>query len=200
MKVFYSLPSPFAAKVRMAARLCDIELDAVAMDTSKEPDELLAANPVGKIPTVLLDDGTAIYDSRVICEYFDRQSGNLLIPQSSEAWLKARRIEALADAVCDAGILCSYEVRYRPEEKRHQPWVDKQWRRVLRTLDALELEVPSLSDDLDIGQIALAATLGWLEVRFPGEWNVRAPQLKVWIDAFADRHPGYAELMPRPLT
>lgn len=199
MKVFYSLPSPFAAKVRMAARHCDLSVEAIAVDTSKEPSELLSANPIGKIPTLLLDDGTSVYDSRVICEYLDRISGNLLIPQTSEAWLQARRVETLADAVCDAGILCAYEVRYRPEEKRHQPWVDKQWRRVLRTLDSLESEIDALPSDPQIGHFALAATLGWLEVRFPGEWSVQTPKLEAWLERFFSAHPHFAELRPMPL-
>lgn len=197
MRLFYSKPSPYSSKVRMSALLCDLDLQEIATDTSAEGKELLEANPLGKIPALLLDDGTAIYDSRVICEYFDRLTGNLLIPQSSEAWLQAKRVEALADGLTEAAMATLYEKRNRPEEKWHQPWIDKQWRRAHRALDILEKEVPLLPDQPNIAHFAVASDLGWLQLRYPGSFEERNPGLQAWLTAFYGTHPKYEPLRPQ---
>nr|WP_245413382.1 glutathione S-transferase [Mangrovicella endophytica] len=197
MRLFYSPTSPFAAKVRMAARHCDIDLDCVSVDTVSEPAELLTANPLGKVPTLLLNDGTPVYDSRVICEYFDRISGNLLIPQGDAEWLRARKVEATSDGGVDGAILVVYEKRFRPEEIHHKPWTDRQWGKAIRALDALESEVGRFPETLDIGHFAVAGFLGWLSLRFAGQWEVEHPKLAAWIKAFPERYPRFADLMPK---
>lgn len=197
MRLFYSAPSPFAAKVRMAARICDLDLDLVVTDTSAEPADLLAANPLGKIPALVLDNGGVLYDSPVICEYFDRLSGNLLIPQTTEAWLQAKRTEALADGTAEAAMAVLYEKRYRPEEKWHAPWMDKQWRRAGRGLDQLDAEIDSLPTTVGLGHVAVAAALGWLELRFSGQWQAGRPKLAAWLDRFPEAFPPFAELRPK---
>lgn len=194
MRLLCSSTSPYSVKVRLAAEHCDIALDVAYVDTSADPADLLAANPLGKIPTLILDDGSAIYDSRVIVEYLDRQSGNLLIPQTNAEWLQARRVEALADGVLDAGILVVYEVRFRPEDKRHEGWTDRQWARALRGLDQLESEIEALPEALNIGHLALAALLGWLDFRFKGKWEDGRPKLVAFLEEFPLRFPAFDDL------
>ncbi|MBB3998582.1 glutathione S-transferase [Aureimonas pseudogalii] len=197
MKLLYSKASPYSSKVRMAAHLCGFELDCVVTDTAAEGADLVENNPVGKIPTLVLDSGEALFDSRVICEYLDRASGNLLIPQTLEAWTRTKRVEALADGMTEAAIATLYEVRYRPEEKRHQPWVDKQWRRAHRALDALEREVAQLPAEPNLAHFAVASDLGWLQLRYPGSFETRNPALAVWFERFFADNPVYEPMRPQ---
>lgn len=197
MRLYYSASSPFAAKVRMAAGHCDIALDSIAVDTSKEPEALLNANPLGKIPVLVLDDGSTVFDSAVICDYLDRKSGNQLLPQTDSEWLHAKVVEATADGVVDAAILIVYEGRYRPEEKRHEPWVDMQFRKVWRGMAQLEKTVDSLPSELTVGHFAVAALLGYFDLRFKGQWEEKHPKLVRWLSDFATRFPAFEELKPR---
>ena len=196
MRLLYSKPSPYSSKVRMSAHLCGIELDCVPTDTGAEGDDLLRTNPIGKIPALELDDGSTLYDSRVICEYFDRMSGNLLIPQGLEAWALCKRIEALADGLTEAVMATLYEVRYRPEEKRHQPWVDKQWRRAHRALDILEADVAKLPAEPSLAHFAVASDLGWIQLRYPGAFEEKNPGLVRWLEAFYGANPAYEAMKP----
>lgn len=193
MRLLHSPSSPYSVKVRLAAALCDLPLETQVVDTTANPDDLLAANPLGKIPTLVLDDGSAIYDSRVICEYFDRRSGNALIPQTDAEWLQAKRVEALADGVVDGAILVVYEARFRPEEKRFEGWTDRQWAKASRGLDRLEAEIDELPEAVNIGHLAVAAMLSWAELRFQGKWDEGRPKLRAFFDGFADRFPPFAE-------
>ncbi|SDO04066.1 glutathione S-transferase N-terminal domain-containing protein [Aureimonas jatrophae] len=196
MRLLGTRPSPFTSKVRMAAVICGFELDLVPTDTAEEGATLVGTNPIGKIPALVLDDGSSLYDSRVICEWLDRSSGNLLIPQILAEWSQAKRIEALADGMTEAAMLTLYEVRYRPEDKRHQPWVDKQWRRAHRSLDALEHEVRSLGETPNLAHIAVASDLGWLDLRFSNELRDRHASLARWMDHFFAAHPELAAHRP----
>ncbi|MEX6506552.1 glutathione S-transferase family protein [Jiella sp. M17.18] len=197
MRLYYSRASPFAAKARMAARHCDLPVETVPADTSAEPADLLAANPLGKIPVLVLDDGTAVYDSAVICDYFDRMSGNQLVPQELGAWRFVKTFEALADGVGDALILVVYEARFRPEDKRHQGWVDKQMRKADRGLAALETMLDELPDGPTTAHFALAALLGWMELRFAGKIAGERPKLAAWLADFPALFPAFEELRPR---
>ncbi|BDA83790.1 glutathione S-transferase [Aureimonas sp. SA4125] len=181
----------------MAARHVGIPIETLAADTGAEPADLLAANPLGKIPALLLDDGDILFDSAVICDYLDRRSGHRLVPQDEAGWLQVKRLEAAADGVGDAAILSLYEVRYRPEDKRHQPWVDKQMRRAFRGLDFLEAHVGALGPEPTTAHFAIAGLLGWLNLRFEGQWEDGRPHLVAWLAGFADAFPAYEELKPR---
>lgn len=194
MRFLHSPSSPYSVKARLAAALCDMPLELETVDTGANPDGLLSANPLGKIPTLVLEDGTAIFDSRVICEYFDRMSGNLLVPQDSAGWLEAKRLEALADGIVDGAILVVYEARFRPEEKRYEGWTERQWAKAARGLDRLEAEIDGLSDTVHIGHLAVAAALSWLELRFSGRWDEGRPKLRAFFDGFATRFPPFAEI------
>ena len=131
-KLLYAPASPYSAKVRMAAAYAGVPLEAVIVDTNQRPPELIKANPLGKIPTLLTDDGEAVFDSRAITQYLNRISGNALFPRNAAKRGEAERLEALADGICDCLLAHVYERRSRPEEKWHQPWLDKQWGKATR--------------------------------------------------------------------
>ena len=168
-KVLYAPASPYSAKVRMAAAYAGIALEAVIVDTNAQPAELIAANPLGKIPVLVADDGEAVYDSRAITQYLNRLSGNQLFPRNPAKRTEAERLEALADGIADCALAHVYERRSRPEEIVHQPWLDKQWGKVMRALDHLNANPPKLGKKTTAGQIALRATLGYLDLRFRRE-------------------------------
>lgn len=198
MLILRSSPaSPFARKVRVAAGhlgLAD-RIEVAAADTSDPEEELRTQNPLGKIPTLVLEDGRTLFDSRVILEYLDHMAGGgRILPQEPEARFAALRLQALADGVMDAAITQMYERRFRPEEKVHQPWLDYQAEKVSRALHALEHDLPH--DKVDVGTIALACVLGYLDFRFRGEWRDSHPRLVAWLDQFAANVHGFGETAP----
>lgn len=195
-KILYSPASPYSAKVRMAAAYAGVAVDAVMVDTNAEPAELTGANPLGKIPVLITDDGGAVYDSRAITQYLNRISGNRLFPRNPEKRTEAEGLEALADGICDCLLAHVYERRSRPEEKVHQPWLDKQWSKALRALDHLNAEPPKLPKKITAGQIALRATLGYLALRFPGQWERGRGKLKRWADRFDQKFPELVPFIP----
>ena len=113
--ILYSPPSPYSAKVRMAAAWCGLGIDARVVNTADEPAELLAANPLGKIPVLVTDDGEGIFDSRVITQHLNRMSGGALYPRKAERRLQAEKLEAIADGINDCLLAHVYERRTRPE-------------------------------------------------------------------------------------
>ena len=194
--ILYSPASPYSAKVRMAAAWCGIEAESRKVDTNAEPKELIDANPLGKIPVMITDAGESIYDSRAITQYLNRLSGGALFPRNAEKRLEAERLEALADGLCDCLLAHVYELRFRPEDKVHQPWLDKQWGKALRALDVLAANPPKLTKKANGGQIALRAALGYLDLRFQGKWEKGRTKLVRWAKRFDDRFPDLARLLP----
>lgn len=180
----------------MAAAYAGVAVDAMTVDTNAEPVELTGANPLGKIPVLISDDGVAVYDSRAITQYLNRVSGNRLFPRNPEKRTEAEGLEALADGICDCLLAHVYERRSRPEEKVHQPWLDKQWSKVSRALDQLNAEPPKLPKKITAGQIALRATLGYLALRFPGQWERGRGKLKRWADRFDQKFPELVPFVP----
>lgn len=195
--ILYSPASPYSAKVRMAAASCGIAVEGKIVDTNAEPEELLAANPLGKIPVLIADDGETVYDSRAITQHLNRLSGGALYPRNAQKRLEAERLEALADGICDCLLAQVYERRFRPEEKIHQPWLDRQWSKVARALDHLNAQPPKLTKKATGGQIALRATLGYLSLRFEGKWERGRSKLTRWAKRFDERFPELAQLTPR---
>jgi glutathione S-transferase len=191
-----SPPSPFGRKVRIAASLLGLanELDIERAETSDPADRLRQQNPLGKIPVLLLEDGSALYDSRVILEYLDhRAGGGRIIPDDKQARFAALRLQALCDGILDASILQVYEQRWRPQERHEPKWLDYQADKVARALAALEADPPGLPPHPDVGHIALACALGYRDLRFAGSWRERHTRLVAWLDKFAAQVPAFAE-------
>lgn len=194
-------PSPFARKVHIAASLLGLEseIDVRGVDLDSVADDIRTQNPIGKIPVLILEDGTAYYDSRVIVEYLDhRAGGGRIIPRETPARFETLRLQALCDGILDACILLVYEGRYRPPEMRVQLWVDRQADKVARGLKALEAAPPKLDAVPDIGQITLACLLGYRDLRFNGTWRKDHPKLVAWLDRFAALVPAYAATKVEP--
>lgn len=196
MQILYSSASPYSAKVRMAATHLGLPLESVPVVTTDEPDGLVSRNPLGKIPTLITDEGEAVFDSRTIMQFLNRKGGNRLYPRNAAKRTEADVLEALCDGVCDCLLAIAYEKRFRPEEKIHQEWIDKQWRKVERALDHLNANLPRTAKTLHGGHFALAALTGYLALRFPGQWERGRPKLKNWPSRFARSFPQYEDLKP----
>lgn len=193
MLVLRSSPaSPFGRKVKMAASVLGLldRIEIVPADTNDPAEPLRQQNPLGKIPTLVLEDGTTLFDSRVIVEYLDHLASGSIFPAGNERFVQLR-LQALADGLCDAALLQVYETRFRPEEGRNAAWVANQAGKVERALAALEAAPPAFPDKPRIGEIALAAALGYLDLRFAGTWRAGHPRLVAWLDAFAAKVPAF---------
>jgi glutathione S-transferase len=188
--------SPFVRKVRIAAAVLGLatEIKLERADTADPADALRAQNPLGKIPVLLLDDGSALYDSPVILEYLDhRAGGGRIIPREPAARLVALRLQALCDGVLDASVLQVLEGRFRPPERHEPKWLAYQADKVTRSLAALERDPPARAVPPDVGHITLACALGYLDLRFAGSWREDHPRLVAWLDDFAAQVPAFAE-------
>ena len=194
--LMHSPASPYSAKVRMAAVYAGIPVELLLVDTNADPAELHAANPLGKIPTLVTDEGEGIFDSRVITQYLGRQSGSRLFPRNATKRLEAEKLEALADGICDCLLAIVYERRFRPEDKVHQPWIDRQWSKALKALDLLNATPPKLPKSINAGHIATRAMLGYLELRFAGQWQKGRGKLQRWVARFDERFPELAAQAP----
>jgi glutathione S-transferase len=193
--------SPFVRKVSIAADVLglDREIAIELADTVDPNDTVRQQNPLGKIPALVLEDGTVLFDSRVILEYLDhRAGGGRIVPKEAGARFAALRLQALADGLMDASILLVYEGRWRPAEKHEPKWVDHQAGKVARTLAALEADTPGLDAPPTVGQIALACALGYRDFRFAGTWRKDHPRLVAWLDNFSAKVPAYAATTPPP--
>ncbi|MFJ5369666.1 glutathione S-transferase family protein [Bosea sp. CER48] len=195
MLVLRSSPaSPFGRKVKMTALQYGLmdRIEIVGADTTDPSDPLRQQNPLGKIPTLILEDGTTLFDSRVIIDYLDHLSGGKIVPAGAARFLQLR-LQALADGICDAALLQVYEGRFRPEEGRNANWLAHQDGKVARGLAALEAAPPTFEGRPHIGEIALACALGYLDLRFAGSWRASHPNLVAWLDDFAARVPAFEE-------
>ena len=197
MKILYSSTSPYSAKVRMAAHYLALDIHSQAVKTEEEPDVLVGNNPLGKIPVLLRDDKASIYDSVAIMQFLNRETGGKLYPRKPEKRAEVETLEALCDGIVDCLIASIYEIRFRPEDKVHQPWLDRQWSKVTRGLDYLNENLPKTSKSLHGGHFALAALLGYLELRFPGRWEKGRGKLRNWTKKFEKNFPDYARLKPQ---
>jgi glutathione S-transferase len=188
--------SPFVRKVRIAAGVLGLadKIEVRETDLNDTADSIRVQNPIGKIPALILDDGTVYYDSHVILEVLDHLAGGgRIIPREAPARFAALRLQALCDGILDASVLLVYEERYRPADKRVQGWVERQADKVARALAALEAAPPTLTPVPDVGQIALACVLGYGDLRFAGRWRQDHPRLVVWHDQFAAQVPAFAQ-------
>ncbi len=193
MKLLHAPASPYVRKVMVMVHetgLADrIDIATVATAPAQPHEDVAKANPVKKIPALIDADGFAHFDSPVICEYLDSQhSGPKMFPEVGPARWEALRLQAAADGLLDAALLVIYEGRIRPEELHFQPWLDAQNGKIDGALDAFEGWSGSFGDRVDIGTIAVACALGYLDFRFPQkDWRSSRPTLAKWYESFAAR-------------
>lgn len=202
MKLFDSSSSPFVRKVNVvihAHGLGDrIERLAQAAHPIDRDANLVHHNPLGQVPTLVLDDGSVLSDSRVICEYLDALGGGGLFPAADAARWRALTWQSLADGLLDAAILIRYESNIRPERQRWSAWIEGQWAKIHSVLAALDIAAPNLEARLEIGTLSLACALGYLDFRFADvPWRARYPAAAEWYARMAI-HPSVRATEPKP--
>lgn len=192
MKLFYSPASPYARKVMAFAyetgQADQIELVTCSTTPVNRNQNVVAVNPSGRVPVLILDDGTSLFDSRVICQYLDHHhKGPKMYPADGAARWETLRREALGDGLLDAALLARYETALRPKDKFWPEWLKGQMDKIDSSLDQMEKDVAGRSD-VDAGQIACACAIGYLDFRFSDhEWRAARPKLAAWFGAFRER-------------
>jgi glutathione S-transferase len=192
--------SPYGRKVKICAALLGLsdKIEVVTADTNDPADPLRSQNPLGKIPTLVLEDGSTLYDSRVIVEYLDHLAGGgRVLPRGAKRF-EVLRLQALADGICDAALVQVYEARWRPEDRRDAAWLAHHAGKVERGLDALEAAPPKLTTKLHVGHVMVACALGYLDLRFDGKWRKGRPKLRKWLAKFEERVPAFDATRVKP--
>ncbi len=192
MKLYYSPASPYARKVLMCAvelGLRDrIEVVPVAVLPTAPNAAVALHNPLMKVPTLERDDGTALFDSAVICEYLDVLAKGALFPREGERRWRALREQALADGIMDAALLVRYETFVRPEPLRWGEWIDGQRVKIAQALDYLDALKNDPGQPLHIGDVTIACALGYLDLRFADDrWLEGRGNLARWFEVIAKR-------------
>lgn len=192
MKLYYSPTSPYVRKVSIVAIETGLADKIERINKTVSPvarDELVAAsNPLAKVPTLLTDDGMALYDSRVICEYLDALGGGKLFPASGAARWTALTRQALGDGLLDAALLVRYEGFLRPEAVRWADWSQGQMQKVIGSLEEIERQAASFGDGIDIGLISIACALGYLDFRYADmKWQDSYKNAAAWAAKFNER-------------
>lgn len=195
MKLIYSPLSPFARTVRvvLAEKGMDEDVEGLVANPWDEPAALTAVNPISQVPTLILKDGTALYDSAVICAWLDSHGGGpRLIPEGEAQW-RVRRVEAAADAMMENVVKLRQEAM-RPEAQR-SPEHTERWRRtVRRALDAMDAE--GSEGALDLGEIALVVAVEYMDFRAPElDWRNGRPNLETRWKRLASR-PSFRATAP----
>jgi len=193
--LYYSPTSPYVRKVSVTASELGIALDLERVAVHAFPSDYGRINPVNRIPALRLDDGSMMFDSRVICEYLDTLKGSRLLPPTGpERWQVLKR-QVLGDGIPDAAVPRIGEVM-RPPAQQSPGRLAEYERSIRQTLDALEMSAGDL-DRLDLGTIAIGCGLGYLDFRFPkDEWRSGRPSLAGWYAEFAKR-PSMAATIPK---
>ena len=202
MKLLGSVPSPYTRKVRVVLAEKRIECDFETVDVAPADNPVNAHNPLGKVPALLLDDGSALYDSRVIVEFLDNVSPiSRLIPEDNRERVAVRRWEALADGSLDAGLLVRYE-SLRPKKEQSQAWTEKQAGKLRRGLATIAAELGDRpwchGERYTLADIAVGCCLGWVEIRKPAgiEWRAEYANLARHFDKLMER-PAFADTAPK---
>lgn len=198
MQLFSSPTSPFVRKVRVLIREkgATDKVRETVVAALNDPAELHAANPLGQVPALALDDGTQIFNSPVICQFLDEELGGpKLLPPSGIAHWADMRLQTIGDGISEAAVSLSFE-RSRPEEQRSPVWTGRWQRVVSRSLDALEAETGKLDGNLTLGRIAIVCALGYLDFRHDNlGWREGHPKLAAWYKTMSGR-PAFKETEP----
>ncbi len=201
MKLIIAKPSPFARKARVAILEKGIECDIVVDNPWLPGTQVTRANPLGKVPALVLDDNSVIHDSKVIIEYLETlNSESILIPVDPLSRIAHKQIEVIADGICDAVVLISLEGG-RPPDKRSEEWIERQRNKVIAGVAQLSRDLKTgvlSSSNLGLAQIATLCALDYIDLRYPQyEWRKAAPDL---IDLYTrlSARPSFASTKPEP--
>jgi glutathione S-transferase len=192
MKLLGSTTSPYARKVRIVLAEKKIEYEFVIEPPWASDTRVPEFNPLGKIPVLLLDDGSALYDSRVIVEYLDLVSPvSRLLPEPTRQRIAVKRWEALADGICDAAASVVVELK-RPKAQQSGEWVSRQRKKIALALDTMAADLEDKAwcngEGYSLADIATGCALGYLDLRCPGiEWRTDYASLVKLADKLAKR-------------
>jgi glutathione S-transferase len=188
MKLFYAQTSPFARKVRVLAHELGMAEELDMIEVNPWTDEgLRQANPMCQVPTLVLEDGTGVFDSPVICDFLNDLWDGKAYPDDGLERMQALKLQAIGDGICAAAVRRVRE-GVRPEAERHRDVIARQTTAMTAGLDMLDAHLEGLSQGFGIGQITVAVTLGYLDLRFPGDhWRQGRPQLAGWYDVVSQR-------------
>ena len=195
MKLLLRGPSPFGRKGTFAIAHLGLS-DRVDIGVPDDEDSLRKLNPLAKVPALIIEDGTALFDSRVILEYLDGLAGGgKIIPVETGPRFAVLREAAMADGILEAALLVTYEGRYRPDRTPYEPWLDFQRGKVQRGLAAMA-DAPPAATPLTVGGIGLACALEYIDFRKQYDWRPEFPALVTWLDGFNAAHPAFADSKP----
>lgn len=188
-----TVTSPFGRKVRMAIDALGLggRITVKPADPLDEKDTLRKENPLGKLPCLVLSDGSVIYDSGIIIEFLQDVAGtDRLLPLRGPARFRALTLSRLADGIMDASILVVYESRFRPDLPHSPRWLDHQRGKIMRGLAAFEATPPD-PEKTDVVSIGLSCALGYLDWRKQVDWRSSFPGLVNWLDRFSAHEPAF---------
>ncbi|MEQ8653713.1 MAG: glutathione S-transferase [Kiloniellales bacterium] len=201
IRLTHNTASPFVRKTMMVVIETGLSdrIQLVPSDPWNPDDRLQEINPLGKVPALVAADGTLFTGSALICEYLDSlHDGRKLFPEAGEERWRALRLHGLADGLLEAGVSRIYEQLRRPADKQWETWIDRQNGKIFGALDELERQVAAgdISEEPTIGELTLAAGLGYLDFRFPEmAWREGRAALASWSAAIAER-PCVAQTQP----
>ncbi len=202
MKLYYSLNSPYARKARIIIHELGLKPRVEDVVVTLPADaKFRAITPLGKIPALILDDGSAIYDSPVICEYLDELGNGSFFPRprllrEAQGRWRALTLQALGDGLADAVVRRNQERRLAPE-KRSEDVIERQTRAIEATFAALDRIAPKFPTEPTIGELAVACAIGYLDLRAPEDgWRQRYPRLADWLEVFSERPSAQATKPP----
>ena len=202
MKLIGSLASPYVRKVRVVMAEKKLEYDFVLENVWSADTAIQQSNPLGKVPCLIMEDGGAMFDSRVIVEYLDTMSPvGKLIPGQGRGRAEVKCWEALADGVLDAAVVVRLERTQRPEALQSQAWIERHWGKVTAGMAAMSA---GLGDKLfctgnqyTLADVAVGSALGWLDFRFPEfQWREEYPNLVRLFDKLSER-PSFRDTVPQ---
>ncbi|MFN0161801.1 MAG: glutathione S-transferase [Burkholderiales bacterium] len=199
MKLLSSPASPFGRKVTMVIAVKNLgqQVEVATVDATRGDATLNSANPLGRIPALVIDSGETLHDSHVICEYLDTLgSGPMLVPRAGPERWRTLTLASLGDGLIEQALLQVYEGRYRPEGMRVQSWVDRLQSKIDRALAMLEAAPPAWGAHPDYGHLTVAAALGYMDFRHAGRWRAAHPRMVDWLARFAAAVPAYAASAP----
>lgn len=201
MKLIGSLTSPFVRKVRVVLAEKKIDYEFVLDSPWTAETKVGELNPLGKIPVLVLDDDSTLFDSRVIVEHLDHAApNNRLLPNPNRERMQVKRWEALGDGICEAAALAFLEAK-RPESERSQGWIDRQREKIIRCMEVVSEDIGDRhwchGNSFSLADVAIGCALGYLLFRFPDiGWRTQHPNLGRMYDKLLHR-PSFAETVPQ---
>ena len=194
MRLYASPTSPFVRKVIVTAHEGGLRERIEVLHRTISPltmdEEVNGLNPAGKIPVLATDDGQTVLDSKFICEYLDAQmdSDRKVIPAGRNRW-DVLSLQSMGDGIMESGVLLRFDATLKPEEYRWDGWQEAQMVKITRTVDHLETRAAEFEDRIDVGVIAIACALAYLDFRFGDtvDWRTGHPRLTAWFERFRQR-------------